>query len=177
MRTAHPAQRGGREAGPLVGYAPDCIVMKAFRQAAILQLVDRQAVSSQEALRRKLRARGIDATQATISRDLKELGLVKRSADGAYQRPEREPVGPALAGEAAVRRAAAEYLLRADAVHSMVVLRTGPGQAHALAVALDRHPLAGIVGTLAGDDTILVVARSPQLAATVARRLEGWARA
>lgn len=150
--------------------------MKAFRQAAILEVVDRHAVSSQEALRRRLRARGIDATQATISRDLKELGLVKRSADGAYQRPDREP--PAGTGtEAAVRRAVVEYLLRADAVGHIVVVRTGPGQAHPLAIAIDRHPLTGIVGTLAGDDTILVVARTPQAAGACARRLEGWARA
>jgi transcriptional regulator of arginine metabolism len=151
--------------------------MKAFRQAAILQVVDRHAVSSQEALRRRLRARGIDATQATISRDLKELGLVKRSADGAYQRPDRETPATGAASDAAIRRAAAEYLQRAEAVGHLIVVRTGPGQAHPLAIAIDRHPLAGIAGTIAGDDTILVVARSPQVAGTLARRLEAWARA
>jgi transcriptional regulator of arginine metabolism len=151
--------------------------MKAFRQAAILEIVDREPLASQDALRQRLQGRGIHATQATISRDLKELGLVKRSADGAYQVPDRDAVlTHASNGDGALRRAVTEYLQRADAVAHIIVVRTGPGQAHALAIALDRHPLAGIVGTLAGDDTILVVARTPRIAASVARRLEGWAR-
>lgn len=149
--------------------------MKAYRQAAILALVEQEPLASQDALRQRLRARGIHATQATISRDLKELGLVKRSADGAYQVLEREPQAPA-GGDAALRRAVAEYLQRAEAVAHTVVVRTGPGQAHVLAVAIDRHPLPGLVGTIAGDDTILVIARNHRTAASVARRLEGWAR-
>jgi transcriptional regulator of arginine metabolism len=149
--------------------------MKAFRQAAILDLVDREAVVSQEALRRRLRARGIDATQATISRDLKELGLLKRAADGAYQRADRE-APPSPGGEPALRRATAEYLSRVTRVRELVVLRTGPGQAHALAVAIDRCPADAIAGTIAGDDTILVIVRDARSAAAFARRLEGWAR-
>jgi transcriptional regulator of arginine metabolism len=149
--------------------------MKAFRQAAILDVVDREAVASQDVLRRRLRARGIDATQATISRDLKELGLLKRAADGAYQRAERDaPAAPG--GEQALRRAVAEYLSRIDRVRELVVLRTGPGQAHALAVAIDRHPGEAVVGTIAGDDTILVITRNARRAAAFVRRLEGWAR-
>ena len=151
--------------------------MKAFRQAAILEIVEREPLASQDALRQRLRARGILATQATISRDLKELGLVKRSADGAYQRPDREAAAPPPAGDAALRRAAAEYLQRAVAVAHTVVVRTGAGQAHPFAIALDRSPLSGVVGTIAGDDTVLIVARSPRAAAGVARRLEAWARA
>ncbi len=150
--------------------------MKAFRQAAILEIVEREPLASQDALRQRLRARGILATQATISRDLKELGLVKRSADGAYQRPDRDAPAPPAAGDAALRRAAVEYLQRAEAVAHTVVVRTGPGQAHPLAIALDRHQLPGVAGTIAGDDTILVVARSARVAATLARRLEDWAR-
>lgn len=149
--------------------------MKAFRQAAILELVDHEPLASQDALRQRLRARGILATQATISRDLKELGLVKRSSDGAYQVPDRETPPPA-AGDSALRRATAEYLQRAEAVAHTVVVRTGPGQAHPLAIALDRHPLPGVAGTIAGDDTILVVARSHRAALGLARRLEAWAR-
>jgi transcriptional regulator of arginine metabolism len=149
--------------------------MKAFRQAAILDVVDRDAIASQDELRRRLRARGIDATQATISRDLKELGLLKRTADGAYQRADRET--PAAPGsEPALRRAIAEYLNRVERVRELVVLRTGPGQAHALAVAIDRHPADAVVGTIAGDDTILVIARDVRRAAAFVRRLEGWAR-
>ena len=149
--------------------------MKAFRQAAILDVVDREAVISQEALRRKLRSRGIDATQATISRDLKELGLLKRAADGAYQRADRG-APPAPGGEQALRRAVSEYLSRVSRVRELVVLRTGPGQAHALAAAIDRHPGDAVVGTIAGDDTILVIARDARRATAFARQLEGWAR-
>ncbi len=148
--------------------------MKAFRQAAILELLDREAVPSQEALRRRLRARGIAATQATISRDLKELGLLKRAADGAYQRADRDLRPPT--GEQALRRAVAEYLSSVARIRELVVLRTGPGQAHALAAAIDRHPADEVVGTIAGDDTILVIARDGRRAAVWARRLEGWAR-
>jgi transcriptional regulator of arginine metabolism len=149
--------------------------MKAFRQAAILELVDREAVLSQEALRRKLRGRGIDATQATISRDLKELGLLKRAADGAYQRADRD--GPPAAGtEQALRRAVSEYLSRVSRVRELIVLRTGPGQAHALAVAIDRHPAESVVGTIAGDDTILVIARDSRRASEFVQQLESWAK-
>jgi transcriptional regulator of arginine metabolism len=149
--------------------------MKAFRQAAILDVVDRDAIASQDELRRRLRARGIDATQATISRDLKELGLLKRTADGAYQRADRET--PAAPGsEPALRRAIAEYLNRVECVRELVVLRTGPGQAHALAVAIDRHPSDAVVGTIAGDDTILMICRSEQARERVARRLSGLGR-
>jgi transcriptional regulator of arginine metabolism len=159
----------------VVVYAVGCIKMKAFRQAAILELLDHEAVPSQEALRRRLRARGIDATQATISRDLKELGLLKRAADGAYQRADRD-LRHVPSGEQALRRAVVEYLSRLERVRELVVLRTGPGQAHALAAAIDRHPGEEVAGTIAGDDTILVIARDGRRAAAFARRLEGWAR-
>jgi transcriptional regulator of arginine metabolism len=150
--------------------------MKAFRQAAILEIVDRDAVASQEALRKRLLARGIDVTQATLSRDLKELALVKRAADGAYQRPGVDRGAPKAGSEAPLRRAVEDYLQKVDAVRELIVLRTGPGQAHALAIAFDRHPTDGVVGTIAGDDTILVIARSPKHAAGIARQLEHWAR-
>ena len=133
--------------------------MKAFRQAAILEIVDHEAIPSQEALRQRLLGRGIDVTQATLSRDLKELALVKRAADGAYQRPGVDRATQRAGSEAPLRRAVEDYLQKVDAVRELIVLRTGPGQAHALAVAFDRHPGDGVVGTIAGDDTILIIAR------------------
>lgn len=150
--------------------------MKAFRQATILDLVDHMAIHSQEALRQKLKAQGFDVTQATLSRDLKELALVKRAADGAYQRP--GPATPWRNGEAehALRRAVAEYLQRVEAIDQFIVLRTGAGLAQPLAVAIDRAALPEVAGTIAGDDTILVIARGAKRAAAVASRLEGWAR-
>ena len=83
--------------------------MKKYRQSAILDLVTQRSVGSQDELRRKLRDRGFHATQATISRDIKDLGLVKRAADGAYQKPGIPPGGDVFSG-AALQRAVSEYL-------------------------------------------------------------------
>jgi len=148
--------------------------MKARRQTAILELVDREPLHSQEQLRRRLRPRGFDATQATISRDIKELGLVKRAGDGAYQRPGSDTTDPETA-LTALERAAAEFLRRVERVQQLVVIRTGIGQAQPLAIAIDRAQLPEAVGSIAGDDTILVVARDGRRAAALVKRLESYA--
>ena len=152
-----------------------CISMKTYRQSAILDLVSRQVVRSQEALRRQLAAQGIKATQATISRDIKELGLVKRAADGAYRSAQVETPSPVDTRDR-VRRAVVEYLRRVDRVHQLLVLKTAPGQAQPLAFALDQAAWPEVVGTLAGDDTVLVVTRTERSARTLERRLEQWAK-
>ena len=149
-------------------------LMKARRQAVILELVDREALHSQDHLRRRLHRRGFDTTQATISRDIKALGLVKRAGDGAYQRPGVDTTNPQTA-RTALERATAEFLRRAERVEQLVVIRTGVGQAQPLALAIDRAQLAEAVGTIAGDDTILIVARDGRRAAALVRRLEGYA--
>ena len=115
--------------------------MKPRRQAVIRDLVADEAIRSQEQLRRRLAGRGFGVTQATLSRDIKELGLVKRSADGAYQPAAAGPPPPTAL--TVLGRALAEYLERAEAVQQLVVLRTGPGQAQLLGLALDRSRLAG----------------------------------
>jgi transcriptional regulator of arginine metabolism len=148
--------------------------MKSRRQTTILELIDRTALHSQEQLRRRLRQRGFDATQATISRDIAELGLVKRAGDGAYQRAGVDTSNPETA-LAALERAAAEFLQRVDRVQQLVVIRTGIGQAQPLALAFDRARLPEAIGTIAGDDTILVIARDARRAASLARRLEEYA--
>lgn len=147
--------------------------MKVRRQAAILELVDGEAITSQEQLRDRLRVRGIEATQGTLSRDIRDLGLIKRAADGAYRRAGvegRPPVNP----EVECRTAVDDYLRRYDVVEQLVVLKTDAGQAQPLAVAIDRADLPEIVGTIAGDDTILVICRSAPDAAGLSRRLHGW---
>ena len=148
--------------------------MKARRQTAILELVDREPLHSQEQLRRRLRPRGFDATQATISRDIKELGLVKRAGDGAYQRPGADTTDPETA-LTALERAASEFLRRVERVQQLVVIRTGIGQAQPLAIAIDRAQLSEAVGSIAGDDTILVIARDGKRAAALVKRLESYA--
>jgi len=147
--------------------------MKSRRQAVILELIDREALHSQELLRRRLLQHGFEATQATISRDIKELGLVKRAGDGAYQRPGLEATSPEMA-RSALERAANGFLRRVERVQQLVVLRTGRGQAQALAEALDRAQLEEMVGTIAGDDTILVIARDSRRAAALVKRLETY---
>jgi transcriptional regulator of arginine metabolism len=148
--------------------------MKARRQAVILELIDREALHSQEQLRRRLHQRGFDATQATISRDIKELGLAKLAGDGAYRRAGVDVPNPETA-LAALERAAGQFLRRADRVQQLVVLRTGRGEAQALAEAIDRAQLAEAVGTIGGEDTILVIARDARRAALLAKRLERFA--
>lgn len=148
--------------------------MKARRQTLILELVDREPLHSQEQLRRRLRRGGFDATQATISRDIAELGLVKRAGDGAYQRPGVDTTNPETA-QAELEHAAASYLMRVERVQQLVVLRTGIGQAQPLAIAIDRTRLPEAVGTIAGDDTILIIARDGRRAAALAKRFEHYA--
>ena len=147
--------------------------MKSYRQSAILEIVDREAVSSQEQLRERLRSKGIEATQATLSRDIHDLGLIKRPSDGAYRRA-GAAVGSAVDAEVECRTAVDDYLRRYDVVDQLVVLKTDAGQAQPLAVAIDRAGLAEIVGTIAGDDTILVICRSAPDAAGLSKRLEEW---
>jgi transcriptional regulator of arginine metabolism len=150
--------------------------MKARRQAVILEVIDHEALHSQEELRRRLRQRGFDATQATISRDIADLGLVKRAGDGAYQRPGLEATSPELA-RTALERAASSFLRRVERVQQLIVLRTGRGQAQALAEALDRAQLNEAVGTIAGDDTILIIGRDSKRAAALMKRLETYTEA
>jgi len=147
--------------------------MKARRQATILELVDKEPLHSQEALKKRLHQRGFDATQATISRDIKELGLVKRAGDGAYQRPGVEAANPETA-MVTLERAAVEFLRRVERAQQLVVIRTGRGQAQALAEAMDRAQLPEAVGTIAGDDTILVIGRGSRGAATLVKRLKDF---
>jgi transcriptional regulator of arginine metabolism len=148
-----------------------CIHMKTRRQSLILQLLDREPIRNQEQLRRGLRAHGVVATQATISRDIKELGLVKRAADGAYQRASVPPPG-ATATTTLLTRAIADTVVEADRVQQFVVLKTPPAQANATAIAIDRARLADVVGTIAGDDTILVILRDPRHATAFLARVK-----
>ncbi len=143
---------------------------KARRHAAILRIVRRQTVESQEALRELLRADGVAITQATLSRDLREIGLAKLAAPGGGARY----VAPAAG--AGVRSALAEVvptlLVSADGAGSLLVLRTTAGGAAAVAAALDAEAWPEVIGTVAGSDTALVVARSQRARRAVQVRIE-----
>jgi transcriptional regulator of arginine metabolism len=159
-------------------------ITKAARHARITSLIRTRPVRSQTELADLLSADGVQVTQATLSRDLEELGAVKvRGSDGpaAYLIPEDgNPVlRPAEQAPARLVRLLRELLTGADASGNLVVLRTPPGAAQFLASALDRSGLPEVVGTIAGDDTILVVAREAPEGSTsgqhLAAKLSSWA--
>jgi transcriptional regulator of arginine metabolism len=154
-------------------------VSKAARQARIIAVLAENPVRSQAELARALHAAGCQVTQATLSRDLDELGAVKlRTADGglpAYFVPEDgSPLTARGVDDDPPQRLArllAELLNSADASANIVVLRTPPGAANFLASALDRARLPQVLGTVAGDDTILVIARDPDGGPALAEHL------
>src|SRR6476620_8975157 len=110
--------------------------MKSARQTAILEIIDREPITSQEQLRERLRCRGIEATQATLSRDIRDLALIKRAADGAYRRAGTE-LDPAVDPDTLFRTAVDDYLRRHDVVEQLLALKTDAGQAQPLAVPID----------------------------------------
>ena len=149
---------------------------KNQRQHRIVLLIEQQAVTSQAQLVELLAASGVVATQATVSRDLEEIGAVKVRAaggDSVYAVPElpKDRVAP----EDHLRRVLGEWVVDVAASANLVVVRTPPGSAHVVASALDRAGLPEIVGTVAGDDTIMVVADERTGGAKLARRLSGLA--
>lgn len=145
---------------------------KTQRQQRIARLLETRAVTSQGQLVELLAEDGIVATQATVSRDLDALGAVKvrvPGGDTVYAIPQlaKDQGAP----EEHLRRVLGDWVAEVDRSGNLVVVRTPPGSAHVVASALDRAGLPGIIGTVAGDDTILVVASERAGGATVARRL------
>jgi len=132
---------------------------KVQRQQTIAKLIGRNPVTSQPQLVDLLATEGIVATQTTVSRDLEDLGAVKVRVPGGetvYAIPEYEPAR--LAPEDHLRRVMGEWVAEVRSSGNLVVLRTPPGCAHVVASALDRSNLPGILGTVAGDDTLMCVA-------------------
>ncbi len=145
---------------------------KVQRQQAIAKLVAKHAVTNQPQLVDLLGAEGIVATQATVSRDLEDLGAVKVRVPGGetvYAIPEYEPAR--LAPEDQLRRVMGEWVAEVKRSGDLVVLRTPPGCAHVVASALDRSGMSGLLGTVAGDDTLLCVAEESLGGEALAARL------
>jgi transcriptional regulator of arginine metabolism len=152
------------------------VSLKAARQQALAALLRTRQVSSQARMLDQLRAQGFDATQATISRDLDDLGAVKvRGPDGRLVYALPEPEVPQDAAHDEVRRVLGASLLAIVPSGNLVVLRTPPGHASALASTLDRAGVAGVAGTVAGDDTVLVVCTERTPGRVVARQLAALA--
>jgi transcriptional regulator of arginine metabolism len=143
---------------------------KADRQKALLDVIARQAVSTQAELKDLLKARGIEADQATLSRDIRELGLVKASDDGAhYHYAPVEAVAPPAHVKASTTLA--RLVRKIDCSGNLLVVKTDPGEASPIGLALDRMGWAEIVGTVAGDDTLLVVVKEGVPARKLAKRI------
>jgi len=151
-------------------------ITKPQRQHRIMRLLQEQAISSQEQLVELLAADGVVATQATVSRDLEELGAVKVRIPGgtmAYAVPEhaKEQRAP----EDHLRRVMGDFVVEVAHSANVVVLRTPPGSAHVVASALDRAGVPGVLGTVAGDDTMIVVCSESAGGASVAAHLAALA--
>jgi len=149
---------------------------KPQRQHRIARMLEEQAISSQGQLVELLAAEGVLATQATVSRDLEDLGAVKVRIPGgtmAYAVPEHSK--DSASPDDHLRRVMGEFVV--DVAHSanLVVLRTPPGSAHVVASALDRAGLADVLGTVAGDDTLLLVCAETVGGAAVAGRMAAFA--
>lgn len=149
---------------------------KVQRQQTIARLIANHTVTNQPQLVDLLDAEGIPATQATVSRDLEDLGAVKvrvPGGDTVYAIPEYEPAR--LAPEDQLRRVMGEWVAEVRNSGNLVVLRTPPGCAHVVASALDRSGLEGLLGTVAGDDTMLCVATESVGGANLAQTLRDLA--
>lgn len=136
---------------------------KIFRQGQILNIVRSQQIFTQDELARQLVQHGVQTTQVTLSRDIREMGLVKTSE--GYRTLPSENSGPKLGD------VIDEYMQDVKAAQNMVVIRTSPGNANTLAVALDNEDLEEVVGTVAGDDTVFVVAPDNAAAAQLRQKL------
>ncbi len=155
---------------------PRTPVTKSARQARIAELIERSAVPSQTELSQRLADEGVLATQGTLSKDLLELGAVRvRGTDGQFRYALLAGEQPAGAGASLARlaRLCGELLLSAEASANLVVLRTPPGAAQFLASAIDRVGWDDVLGTIAGDDTVMMITRDPAGGAAMADTLLG----
>jgi transcriptional regulator of arginine metabolism len=146
--------------------------MKIQRHAAILRVVRERRIESQDELREALSAEGFTVTQATLSRDIRELGLAKLAdSQGAYYaHPHRAALRPDLG------QVLPALLVSVDGVGPLLVLKTASGSAGAVTEALDQAGWSEVMGTIAGDDTVLVITRSPKLREAIASRIQSLVR-
>ena len=139
---------------------------KLNRHNRITELIANEPIYTQEELRRRLTQSGIHVNQATLSRDLRELGLVK-TVNG-YALPAAEDAGPPMPS---LERLLTEFVIDVREAENLLVLKTTTGSAQPVAAALDSSEWPEVVGTIAGDDTILIVAKSKQICQKLANRV------
>ncbi len=148
---------------------------KRFRQGQILKVLSAEPVASQDELRRQLVHLGLRVTQATLSRDLRELRLVK-TAEGYKQLAQAAQESAESPANSRLERAAKSFLTDIRPAQNMLVLKTPPGGAQPLAAAVDSEKWKEVSGTLAGDDTVLIICPSRSARAAVQKRIEGMLR-
>ena len=147
--------------------------LKAKRQAEILRIIAEADIETQEQMLDQLGRRGIRATQATISRDIKELNLVKQPGEGgSYHYVASAALPPRRAAARRRHKILKEGVVSCDVAQNIVVVKTMPGLAPAAGAALDGMELEGLVGSLAGDDTVILIMRTNQVAEALAREIE-----
>ena len=146
--------------------------MKAKRQALIREIVEAQSIQTQEELAEALRRRGMEVTQATVSRDIREMHLLKALAeDGSYRYATMEKNDTGM-NERLIRMLA-DSVVKINSANNLVVVNTLPGSAHVAAEAIDNLKWAEVLGTIAGDNTILMIVRSNEEVADVIKRFHG----
>lgn len=141
--------------------------MKALRHARIKEIIDNQAVETQEDLAEALRRKGIEVTQATVSRDIKELMLIKIPAGDGRYRYAFPPEQNIVYSQNRLERSFQDSVVGLDYSLNLIVLRTLPGMAQAVAYAIDSVKWSEILGTVAGDDTICVIVKPPEAVTAV----------
>ena len=145
------------------------MISKRARQERIIAIIRRQPVASQEELSEILAHEAVTVTQSTLSRDIRELGVVK--ARGRYQ---VAAAGESVPSPESVRRAFQQFLLRSEVSGNILMLRTPPGSAHSLGVVLDSIEWPEVLGTVAGDDTVFVLLRNRHQGCKVLKRIREY---
>ena len=145
--------------------------MKKARHELILKLIEESDISTQEELLKKLNERGIQVTQATVSRDIKELRLVKvMSENGRHKYAVMDRIESSISTK--LLKVFRESFISCDYANNIAIVKTLPGMAHAAASAIDSMNWAGVVGTIAGDDTIMIVCRAEKIAEELTERFK-----
>ncbi len=156
--------------------APVVTDSRARRQKALSDLLRAEAVGSQEEVTARLRAQGFEVTQATISRDLVQLGAVKVKKGGAVAYALPEQIGASDWAAARLQRILSEWVQSVEPAGNLLVLKTPPGSAHLVGLALDQAQLEEVAGTISGDDTLFIALRDGVSAGAMAERFRTLSR-
>ena len=146
------------------------------RQRAIAEIVRGEAVSSQEEVTARLKARGFDVGQATVSRDLETMGAVKVKRGGTLRYALPEQMADSDWAGSRLEKIVSEWVVSVEAAGNLLVLRTPPGSAHLVGLAIDQAKMAEIAGTISGDDTLFLALKDGVVAGAMARRFRDMSR-